>query len=281
MFMRENDCMKESNFSVLMSIYNKDNSEFLKEALESLKNQTIRAKETIIIFDGIVDKSLYDTVQQYVEELNIVTIQNEVNIGLAKSLNKGLTLVKYDLVARMDADDIATRDRFQKQLAVFQGENLQVDIVGGYVQEFSDNLRNLQAIRKVPQIESEIKEFSKYRSPLNHPTVMMRTQVVLSVGGYPTQFNKLEDYALWVYLINQNQHIINIPEILTYMRVSDSTYMRRGGVEQAKAFVMLRTKMFHIGYINLLEMCFGTFINVSMSVMPKKMRCIIYKILRR
>ena len=272
--------MSKFDISVLMSIYHSDNPNYLRASLESLKNQTVRANEVVIVFDGMLNSELYDIVDKYRTSLNIITLQNNENKGLAVSLNDGLRLVHCDLIARVDADDISRQDRFEKQVKCFQDSSNSPDIVGGYVREFSENLQNLRSIRKVPDNMEKIKEFAKYRSPLNHPTVMMKTSVLKKLGGYPENFNRLEDYALWIYMLSQYYIVTNIPEILVYMRISNETYVRRGGLEQAKAFVRLRKEMFRIGYLNWMEMFLGIILSVSISLVPGKIRGIVYKVLR-
>lgn len=273
--------MENTNISVLMSVYYQDKPNFLRDALESLYNQTLKAEEVIIVLDGLLGSELHQVIDEYKLKLNIITVQNFKNIGLAKSLNRGLNLVKYEYVARMDADDIAAKDRFEKQYSLFNQSNIHSDVVGGYVQEFKGTLQETDTIRKVPTNIDEIIKFSKYRSPLNHPTVMMRTKVLRDVGGYPERFNKLEDYALWVNILQKKYVLRNIPEVLTFMRISDSTFKRRGGLKQARAFVSLRTEMLHIGFINIFEWIVGILISVPTSLMPSRIRGSIYKFLRK
>lgn len=271
--------MTKYSISVLMSVYNKDEPEFLKIALQSLCNQTEKALEVIIIFDGFLDKEFYNIVSDFENELNIITVQNSENMGLAKSLNKGLQYVNGEVIARMDADDISTNDRFEKQIIMFQDH--EVDVVGGYVQEFNSIIENNNTIRKVPTNTDDIVKFSKYRSPVNHPTAMIRTEILRNVGGYPERFNKLEDYALWVSILNEGYSIRNIPEVLVYMRISDATFKRRGGFKQAKAFFSLRNGMLNTGYINKFEWIIGNVISIPVSLMPSILRGSIYKFLRK
>jgi len=273
--------MKNTNISVLMSVYNQDKPDFLRASLDSLYNQTLKAEEIIIVLDGLLEPELHRVIDELKLKLNIITIQNFENLGLAKSLNIGLKMVKCDLVARMDADDIAAKDRFEKQYLLFNRSDIHSDVVGGYVQEFNGTYQETDTIRKVPTNVDEIIKFSKYRSPLNHPTVMMRTKVLRDVGGYPEKFNKLEDYALWINILQKKYILRNIPEVLTFMRISDSTFKRRGGLKQAKAFINFRTEMLNIEFINVFEWTIGILISVSVSLMPSRIRGSIYKLLRK
>lgn len=272
--------MNKSNFSVLMSVYSKDKPDFFEMALLSLKNQTLRPAEVIIVFDGNLDASFYKIVSSYKTILNIKIVQNSSNLGLAKSLNKGLGYVQNEIIARMDSDDIATEDRFEKQMRVFQQQELDVAVVGGNVGEFIGYKENIVSVRVVPTDLDEIKKFSKYRSPVNHPTALIRTNTLRSIGGYPEQFNKLEDYALWIKLLNQNYKIINIRDVVVYMRISDETYRRRGGLVQVKAYLALRRYMYRIGYINLIELISGSILNSFTSLIPSTMLGFIYKKIR-
>lgn len=275
--------MNKNNISVLMSVYYKDDPVFFKEALQSLENQTLKAQETIIVCDGKLSPELYEVIEEFKDSLNIIKVQNETNQGLAQSLNNGLEQVHYDLIARMDADDISVPNRFEQQVKSFSSSDTKepIDVVGGYVHEFNGNVSNLISIRYVPKNSSEIKKFSKFRSPLNHPTVMIRTATLKEVGGYSTSFNKLEDYALWISLLAKGYNIVNIPDVLLYMRVSNDMYERRGGLKQAEAFFNLRKEMHKIGYINNLELVSGVLINVVISLSNRNFRKFMYKIIRK
>ena len=108
-------------FSVLISVYNKENSLSLRQSLTSVFRQKLPPTEVVLLKDGPLTEELDKVIAEYVmryPELKIVSLP--VNQGLGKALNEGLKHCSYDLVARMDTDDIAKPDRFEKQIRVFQ-----------------------------------------------------------------------------------------------------------------------------------------------------------------
>ena len=101
-------------FSVLMSVYQRESPEFLRQSLDSLAAQTIQADEVVIVKDGPVGAEIAAVIDSHSRKLPIVTLQLEKNAGLGPALNAGLSRCAGDLVARMDSDDICLPDRFEK-----------------------------------------------------------------------------------------------------------------------------------------------------------------------
>ena len=127
--------------SVLMSVYAKEKPEYLKAALESILNQTLKADEILIIKDGPLPKELEEVIESVSKDCSYLrTYQFEENVQLGRALKKGVELCENDLIARMDTDDIAYPDRLQQQYEYMLGHK-EVAVLGGYIEEFSeDNL---------------------------------------------------------------------------------------------------------------------------------------------
>lgn len=158
----------------------------------------------------------------YLKVLSLVT-----NRGLGKALNEGLKYCSHELVARMDTDDIAMPERFEKQLAVFK-KYPDIDVVGAWINEFEDNVSNIKSVRKLPELPDDIRQFAKRRNPINHPVVMFRKSAVLAAGGY-RHFPLFEDYYLWIRMLMNGAKFYNIQESLLYFRFSSEMFKRRGG----------------------------------------------------
>ena len=183
-------------FSVLMSIYKKEEPKYFSEALESVLNQTVMPNEIVIIEDGILTKELQDVIIKYKEKYPDI-IKNyplKENKGLGLALNYGVTKCKHNLIARMDTDDIALPTRFEKQLEIFE-KNPSYDIVGGNILEFAEGT-NITNTRIVPEKKEEIYKYAKKRNPMNHVTVMFKKDTILEVGNYEN-LPYFEDYYLW------------------------------------------------------------------------------------
>src|SRR5699024_6923018 len=125
----------------------------------------------------------------------------EKNIGLGKVLPIGVKTCTYDLIARMDTDDIAREDRFEKQIMEFS-QDAQLDIIGSHILEFDKSVDNILSRRIVPLTQEEILKFSKKRNPFNHMTVMYKKKSVLGAGNYKhVRGLGYEDYDLWVRML--------------------------------------------------------------------------------
>lgn len=218
-------------FSVLMSLYIKENPHFLQECFESLLAQTYPADEIVLVFDGQLTAELEQVVQNFADKLPLVIVRLEENQGLGKALNTGLTHCKNEWVCRMDTDDICLPDRFAKQVAFMQA-NPDTVIFGGQIAEFGENIHDIVSYRNVPITENEIIRFTRKRCPFNHMTVAYKKSAVLEAGGYQ---DLQEDYYLWIKLVATGKKVANLPDILVYARVGNGMVSRRSGLNQAKA----------------------------------------------
>jgi glycosyltransferase involved in cell wall biosynthesis len=146
-------------------------------------------------------------------------------MGLACALNYGMKLCTNDWVFRIDIDDVCTKDRFQKQIN-FINSNPEIDILGGNILCF-ESFPNLFSGRKVPISNNEIKRFIKFRNPVNHPTVFFNKNKILNIEGYPSA-RLGQDYLLWIKAIKNGLRIENMEDVLVFMQVDKSSYLRRG-----------------------------------------------------
>lgn len=242
------------NFSVLISLYIKEKHESLAECLESLKNQTLQANEVVIVFDGKITSELEDVVSQYSKELPIKVIRLAENVGLGKALQKGVLACNYEIIARMDTDDIATPDRFEKQIN-FLKANPQVSVLGSNISEFNLQPNDLKRKRVLPEKHSEIYKFAKFRCPINHPTVVFKKEDVLQSGNYSGKLLLWEDYTLWVTMLSKGYIFHNLQENLLHFRVKDGreTIKRRSGLKYALNELKFAKYMRKIGFLSSLE----------------------------
>lgn len=218
-------------FSVLMSLYIKEQPQFLVECLESLVKQTVSATEIVLVFDGKLTEELEQIVADFSAQLPIVIVRLEQNQGLGKALNEGLKHCQYEWVFRMDTDDICANDRFERQIAFIQQYPHTV-IVGGQIAEFGRDINDIVSYRRVPTIEADIVKFTQTRCPFNHMTVAYKKSAVLACGGYQ---DLQEDYYLWIKLIGLKQKVANLGDVLVYARVGNGMVGRRRGIAQAQA----------------------------------------------
>ena len=273
--------MNNFHFSVLLSVYYKETPTFLEQSLLSIINQTIQAKEIIIVKDGNLtnelEKILLDFTNKY-SSIKIISLAQ--NQGLGKALNEGLKHCSCNIVARMDTDDIAKPNRFEKQIEILKLHS-NIDVVGTWIDEFEGNPRNIISTRKLPETHKEIYKYAQKRNPINHPTVMFRKQAVIDAGGYQ-HFPLFEDYYLWIRMLLNGAKFYNIQESLLYFRFSPDMFKRRGGLKYACIEAKFQWALYQLGFISFVKTCINIVIRFGTRIIPNRLRGWIYKnILRK
>ena len=270
-------------FSVCMSVYKNDRPEYVDIAIQSIFiKQTVKPNEIVLVVDGPISMELESLIDNYSTKYSEIftIIKLEKNQGLGNALRVAVEKVKYDWVARMDSDDIAAPDRFEKQKSFLQ-ENLDVDIVGGQITEFIDVESNIVGLRNVPLLSADINVYIKARCPFNHMTVMFRKDKILAVGNY-IDWHYNEDYFLWIRMFLAGCQFANLPETLVNVRVGKEMYQRRGGWKYFLSEAKLQKYMFDndiIGIIRFVYNVFGRF--VIQVLMPNKLRGFVFQKLFR
>lgn len=235
------------SFSVLMSVYCDDNPVHFNAALESITfSQTKAPGEIILVVDGPIGDELKHVIKNFDYDLNVVWLKK--NVGLGNALSQGLEYCQYNLVARMDSDDISVPERFELQLNKFNGDP-DLDVLGGQIIEFSGEVNNVLGRRIVPLSNEMIRKRSVYRNPMNHMSVMFRRDKVLSVGGYKDMFY-YEDYYLWLRLIAKNSKFENLDVPLIFARAGNDLLSRRKGLKNAVNELNFYKRIAYEGLLN-------------------------------
>lgn len=266
----------EMSFSVLMSVYRKEHLDFLRQALDSVFSQTARAAQVVLVKDGPLTPELDTLITEYCvdyPELDIVPLAENKGLGLA--LAEGMLHCKYELVARMDSDDIARVDRFEKQLEVFE-KNPTIDVCGSHMLEFEGDVNNIVTKRRVPLTDSEIKEYQKRRDGLNHVTVMFKKSSVLKAGNYQ-HCPLMEDTLLWVNMFKNGATAMNIDDYLVYVRIGKDMYERRGGWAYYNKYKQARKRIYETGYISWWDYKYTLLVQFAVALMPNKVRGFVFK----
>lgn len=261
-------------FSVLMSVYEKERPEYLARCLDSLLGQTCLASEVVLVEDGVVGSALKDVIEQYREGLNIVSVLLDKNIGLAAALNYGLAHCQYDLVARMDTDDIARRDRFKIQIGVMLGRP-EIGVCGGRIMSFGNGASSPVIQKFLPIENSEIFKVAKTRNPINHPTVFFRKKLVEQFGGYPIVRNS-QDYALWALMLKNGVQFCNLDDVLVEMRMNVAIIERRGFRYFCGEFEVLKFQK-EIGFLNFIEFLRNSVFRFVLRSIPSPVKRLIYR----
>lgn len=263
--------IREMKYSVLMSVYAKDNPEYLSDAINSMLEQTVMPEQFVIVIDGPVPDKLKQIICKYRHNhADLFTILPlKCNGGLGNALNVGLRYCRNKLVARMDADDISLPQRCEKELELF-AQNKKLALCGTYIDEFYDIPENVRTIRKVPTEYEAIKKFIRRRQPFNHPTVMFRKSEVIRCGGYG-RLKRKQDFDLFSRMINNGCYALNIDESLLRFRADENNYKRRKSWSYIKSSInvgLLNYKRKYCSFGDLIYIVCG---QIALFLMPLKM----------
>lgn len=264
-------------YSVLMSLYKEEKTEYLRLALDSMLTQTVQADEIVIVEDGPLTKELYSVLDEYKRKYPVIIhrCRNKDNLGLGISLNRGLRVCRNELVARMDTDDISKPDRCEKQLQKFE-EKPELVIVGSHIDEFVGDVYNIISSRKVPITAEKIYQFAKRRSAFNHPTVMYRKSKVLEAGGY-TDIRRNQDVDLFGRMIFAGCKAENIDESLLWFRSNDDLAKRRKSWKNTWSYIATIRKFWKMGYSSFFDYILVMIMQISMYLIPICVQKWIYK----
>jgi glycosyltransferase involved in cell wall biosynthesis len=207
--------MNNPKISIIMAVYNSE--KFLVEVIESILGQTFKDFEFIIINDCSTDNSL-KIIKEYSEKDNrIKLLENNHNIGLTKSLNKGLQISKGKYIARIDADDVALNKRMEIQYN-FLEKNKNIFLVGAGAYNFSSSVNAATTTTHKPLTDPLILKKELYKNNcIYHPTIMFRNEGFL----YREKFVYAQDYDFYLLLLSKNKNLSNIAEPLNKYRIND------------------------------------------------------------
>jgi amylovoran biosynthesis glycosyltransferase AmsE len=225
--------MYRPDFSVLMSLYHAENPNYLDDCFNTLYSQTCQAKQVVLVIDGPVSNDLWRVVNKWEDSFSdLCILKLEHNVGLGEALNLGLNECKYNLVARVDTDDLNLADRFEQQLKIFE-QNPLISICGSQIDEMECETKAYISTRKVAELNADIIKSGIEKCPFNHMTVMFKKDAVLSVGGYQ-HMQSMEDWYLWLRLLSNNYIGYNIQSSLVQARTGIQMMSRRSGYVYVK-----------------------------------------------
>ncbi len=268
-------------FSVLLSVYEKENPEYLQQALKSVVQQSLLPDEIVIVKDGEITEELEHVIRrifyQYPKLVKIVPFQIRRGAGLA--LRDGVLECSHEYIARMDTDDVADSDRFEKQMKYLE-KHPSVALLGGWIKEFSNDAAKPESLTRLPCDYEQIKVYARKRNPFRHMTVVFKKQAVLDSGNY-RDFPGFEDYDLWVRMLQKGYIAENLPEYLVNVRADEKMFARRGGLEYLKRELSFQRYLLESGYINYITFVENVAIRSFVRIVPNSLRAIIYKKLLR
>lgn len=206
--------------------------------MESILAQTFSDFEFIVLDDGSSDDT--PRILDSFRDPRIVRLKNHENIGLVKSLNKGLEVARGEWVARMDADDVSYPERFQKQMD-YLAAHPEVGVLGTGVAVVDEQGKQLSTLRE-PLFHHLIVWKMFFECPIIHPTVMMNRSLVAAIGGYNPAFRHIEDTELWGRLVHRT-HFANLPDILLDHRLHGGSIGSTERPVQDRLGIVLRRRL--------------------------------------
>ena len=266
--------MNDDHFSVLMSLYQKENPTYLDYSLNSVFNQTLPPDQVVLVLDGPVGSALISVVDKYKKRYESLEVfPQPINRGLSAALNIGLEKCNNEIVFRMDTDDICYPNRFERVIEEYKSHP-ELDIIGSFATMVDENGKIIRSM-SVPRTQREI--YSKvWTCPFIHPTVSFKKSSLLRVGSYnPNSGPRQDDYELWFRCVEHKLKCRNIDEPLLYYRFFKDSVARntvRVGWWRAKVGLKgsWRCKCSPIAYL-------GVFYPLFRACMPSFIRELMYK----
>ena len=238
-------------FSLLVSVYGGDRADHLRRAFRSaVDDQTVPPDQVVIVQDGPVREELAQCLAELAaaSPVPVTLVRLERNLGLGPALDRGIAAAWHDVVARMDADDVAMPHRFEVELPLIRD----ADLVGAGLLEFVDDTDDIVGQRIPPTGPDRIQRYARLADPFNHPTVVYRRQAVLAAGGYG-DLPLMEDYALFARMLGNGARVINVAEPLVFYRVGSTAFKRRGGARLFRSELRLQREFRRDGFTSAPE----------------------------
>ncbi|CAK2003755.1 Amylovoran biosynthesis glycosyltransferase AmsE [Vibrio crassostreae] len=266
-----------SKFSVLCSLYYKEEPAYLEQCFDSLAWQTLEANEIVVVHDGPLNSGLYDVLATWKKKLPIKEVMLPENVGLGEALNAGLKECSYELIARVDTDDINHIDRFKKQIG-YMDENIDISALSCDINEFETSPEQPSRVRQVPK--HDITSYSLRRNPINHMAAVFRKSAIIKVGSYK-HLHFMEDYYLWVRLQAKGYKLANLSETLVSARVGNGMLERRKGLNYAKSELKIMYIMYKLQLAKTPSTFFYFLMRASLRLLPASMLSKVYRLIRK
>lgn len=270
--------------SVLLSTYGQESSERLQRALDSIRDQTLAPAEVVLVVDGPVDM-LQEAVIENCSSIGYLGVPTKVirlekNGGLANALNVGLRRCVWPWVARMDSDDVAAPERFERQWQYLRTHN-DVDLLCSWHRECGPDGAALGRIKRIPERHEQIIKGLRWRNIISHPTVMFRRHMVISVGGYETGLSRQEDYELYVRLAVKGARFAACQAPLVDVTTNRQQRIRRGGVAYLiQSEWPTRWRMVLCGFISLPFAIVSAILRTTFVLSPSSLKWFLYGFVR-
>lgn len=269
-------------FSVLMAVYYRDIPELVEAAVRSITSeQTIVPEEIVIVCDGPLPENLAKLIERMAAsefnlECQVVVVKLEENKGLANALNVGLQVCSNDLIIRMDSDDIAWPKRLEKTKDLI--EKYENFAIYGFAYEiFETDVKRPYGKREVQYEVNSTTRREFFSTPINHPTICLRKNLIAAAGGYSTLVGRFEDWTLALSVRSKGYKIINSAEVVLSFRAPRDIMLRRGGYGYAREEIRALVRMYREGAMPLYACLLNIMIRFPVRIIPVWFRYFLYK----
>ncbi|MBR6336285.1 MAG: glycosyltransferase [Ruminococcus sp.] len=267
--------IKYPEYSVLMSVYAGEKAEFFEKSIKSILTQTLPTDDFVIVCDGELTGELDGVLEKYCALYPFIRVIRSEKCGVGQCANKGLAECKHEYIVKMDSDDIARSDRCELTMRLF-AKHPELDMVGGYLDEFDSDTGEHIAYKKTPITNEEIRKYAKRRNPFNNQTLCYRKSLAKRIGGY-TDIPRCEDYEFVVNMLMAGAIGHNIPKVLVDYRVNEGNYKRRSNWVNTKAFFRVRFNNWRKGFSSFADALIPCAFQLFMFIMPAPLTSVLYK----
>jgi glycosyltransferase involved in cell wall biosynthesis len=264
-------------FALLVAVYDGDQPDHLRRSLRSaVEDQTVPPDQVIIVRDGPVRSEMADCLTEFMTSspVPVTFVPLEHHGGLGPALDQGLAASDHDIVARMDADDVAMPHRFEVQLPLME----HADIIGAGLLEFIADTDDIVGQRIPPTDPQHIARYARLHDPFNHPTVVYRREAVLAAGGYG-DLPLMEDYALFARMLRGGARAGNVAEPLVFYRVGKTAFKRRGGAGLLRSELRLQREFLRTGFVSPTGYARNVLVRGGYRLVPWWLRRALYRLL--
>jgi glycosyltransferase involved in cell wall biosynthesis len=262
-------------FSLLVAVYDGDRPDYLRRAFRSaVDEQTVRPDQVVIVRDGPVRAELAGCLEELraASPVPVTLVPLPRNGGLGPALDRGMAASWFDVIARMDADDVAVPHRFEVQLPLIQD----ADIVGSGLLEFVGDTDHVVGQRVPPTGAEHIRRYARMHDPFNHPTVVYRRSAVLAAGGYG-DIPLMEDYSLFARMLDNGARAVNVPDPLVFYRVGATSFKRRGGTGLLRSELRLQRQFRQNGFTSPVQYARNVIVRGGYRLIPWWCRRAMYR----
>lgn len=269
------------SYSALMCVYDKEIPAHFNDSLESMLMQSYPPDDFVLVCDGKLTNELNIIAKSFESEYKSIfrIIRTQENMTLGAALNIGIAACNQKYIIKMDSDDISEPDRCETQMRVFALDP-DLDILGGYVEEFDSETGKTLALKKCPLHHKDIMKYAKRRNPFNRQTVAFRKSKAFEAGGY-SDLAQCSDYEFAVRMLQNGAKAQNLPKMLVRYRVSKS-YRRKKHWANTKSFIKVRHRIYKSGFSSLWDFLVPVTAQLMMFVLPTRFTDLVYrKVLRK